>query len=221
MPRLEQPSGLQGAAARVRRAGRSSASTLIAVHGGRRASPSAAGSGRRAQRGAAIVALARGQRRALPHGVRAADPAAAADPRPAARRRAGGRRRARAAVARGLVRRPRITDASAIYGTFALVIGLLSWFLLVAHLLLIAAEVNVVLRWRLWPRSLDRRARAGRPARAQRFAEATRMDRARADRGRLRRRRGRYAGTTAVASISTFALGSSRPATAHDRIAGK
>ena len=51
------------------------------------------------------------------------------------------------------------------YGTFALVIGLLSWFLLLAQLLLLSAEVNVVLRRRLWPRSLagdlgepDRRA---------------------------------------------------------------
>jgi membrane protein len=70
-----------------------------------------------------------------------------------------------------------IKDASAIYGTFALVIGLLSWFFLISHLLLIAAEVNVVLRWRLWPRSLtgdlepaDRRA-------LQRIAESARMDR--------------------------------------------
>jgi membrane protein len=39
------------------------------------------------------------------------------------------------------------------YGTFALVIGLLSWFWLGSHLLLVAAEVNVVLRRRLWPRS--------------------------------------------------------------------
>ena len=51
------------------------------------------------------------------------------------------------------------------YGTFALVIGLLSWFLLLAQLLLLSAEVNVVLRRRLWPRALtgdlgepDRRA---------------------------------------------------------------
>jgi YihY family inner membrane protein len=69
-----------------------------------------------------------------------------------------------------------IKDATAVYGTFALVIGLLSWFLLGAHLLLVSAEVNVVLRWRLWPRSLtgdlepaDRRA-------LQRAAEAARMD---------------------------------------------
>ncbi len=58
-----------------------------------------------------------------------------------------------------------VTGASEAYGVFALVIGLLSWFWLMSHLLLIAAEVNVVLRWRLWPRSLtgelepgDRRA---------------------------------------------------------------
>jgi membrane protein len=69
-----------------------------------------------------------------------------------------------------------ITDATAVYGTFAIVIGLLSWFLLGSHLLLVAAEVNAVLRWRLWPRALagelepaDRRA-------FERFAESTRMD---------------------------------------------
>ena len=42
-----------------------------------------------------------------------------------------------------------IKDASATNGTFAAVIGLLSWFWLAAHLLLLAAEVNVVRRWRL------------------------------------------------------------------------
>jgi uncharacterized BrkB/YihY/UPF0761 family membrane protein len=69
-----------------------------------------------------------------------------------------------------------IADASAVYGTFAIVIGLLSWFLLGSHLLVMAAELNAVLAWRLWPRSLagdlepaDRRAFA-------RFAESTRMD---------------------------------------------
>jgi membrane protein len=51
------------------------------------------------------------------------------------------------------------------YGAFALVIGLLSWFLLLAQLLLLSAEVNVVRHRRLWPRALtdelgepDRRA---------------------------------------------------------------
>lgn len=41
-----------------------------------------------------------------------------------------------------------------LYGTFALVLGLLTWLYLGAQLTLIAAEVNVVLDRRLWPRSL-------------------------------------------------------------------
>jgi len=48
-----------------------------------------------------------------------------------------------------------VLGASEIYGSFALVIGLLSWFLLGAHLLLLAAETNVVIARRLWPRSLS------------------------------------------------------------------
>jgi membrane protein len=40
------------------------------------------------------------------------------------------------------------------YGAFAAVIGLLSWLYLGAQLTLIAAEVNVVLARRLWPRSI-------------------------------------------------------------------
>ena len=56
-------------------------------------------------------------------------------------------------------------------------IGLLSWFLLLAHLLLIAAEVNVVLRWRLWPRSLTGELEPADRRALQRTAEATRMDR--------------------------------------------
>jgi membrane protein len=73
-----------------------------------------------------------------------------------------------------------VAGASETYGTFALVIGLLSWFWLVAHVVLLGAELNVVLRRRLWPRSLagdltpaDRRAmRSGaEAARADRRAE--------------------------------------------------
>jgi YihY family inner membrane protein len=44
--------------------------------------------------------------------------------------------------------------ASRTYGTFAIVIGLLSWLYLQAHVILLAAEVNVVRARRLWPRSL-------------------------------------------------------------------
>jgi len=57
------------------------------------------------------------------------------------------------------------------YGAFALVIGLLLWIALQCRLLLYAAEVNVVVGERLWPRSLggkpteaDERARALRAA---------------------------------------------------------
>ena len=44
--------------------------------------------------------------------------------------------------------------ANLVYGVFAIVIVLLSWLYLSARLLLLAAEVNVVLARRLWPRSL-------------------------------------------------------------------
>jgi membrane protein len=47
-----------------------------------------------------------------------------------------------------------IGRASAIYGLFATVIGLLAWIYLAAQLFLFAVEVNVVLARRLWPRSL-------------------------------------------------------------------
>ncbi len=42
---------------------------------------------------------------------------------------------------------------SPLYGVFALVLGLLAWLYLGAQLTIFAAEVNVVLRRRLWPRS--------------------------------------------------------------------
>jgi uncharacterized BrkB/YihY/UPF0761 family membrane protein len=51
-------------------------------------------------------------------------------------------------VARGL------HHASPTYGVFAVVITLLSWLYLGAQLTLLAAEINVVLRYRLWPRSI-------------------------------------------------------------------
>lgn len=44
--------------------------------------------------------------------------------------------------------------ANLVYGAFAIVIVLLSWLYLTAALLLFAAEINVVLTRRLWPRSL-------------------------------------------------------------------
>ena len=47
-----------------------------------------------------------------------------------------------------------LSRASATYGAFALVIGLLSWLYLASTVTLLAAEVNVVWTRRLWPRSL-------------------------------------------------------------------
>jgi YihY family inner membrane protein len=51
-------------------------------------------------------------------------------------------------VARGLA------NASPTYGVFAVVITLLGWLYLGSQLTLLAAEINVVLRYRLWPRSV-------------------------------------------------------------------
>jgi len=48
-----------------------------------------------------------------------------------------------------------VKGASQTYGTFALVIGLLSWVYLAAHITLLAAESNVVATRHLWPRSLS------------------------------------------------------------------
>jgi membrane protein len=47
-----------------------------------------------------------------------------------------------------------LRHASNVYGTFGLVIGLLSWIYLTATVVLVAAEANVVATRRLWPRSL-------------------------------------------------------------------
>lgn len=47
-----------------------------------------------------------------------------------------------------------LIHATEVYGFFALTIGLMSWLYLGARLVLLAAEINVVLRYRLWPRSM-------------------------------------------------------------------
>jgi membrane protein len=47
-----------------------------------------------------------------------------------------------------------VKDASAVYGFFGFVLGLLGWIYLGAQLTLYAAEINVVRVDRLWPRSL-------------------------------------------------------------------
>jgi membrane protein len=47
-----------------------------------------------------------------------------------------------------------LAHASPVYGTFAVVIGLLAWLYLQAELTLYAVEINVVTALRLWPRSI-------------------------------------------------------------------
>jgi YihY family inner membrane protein len=47
-----------------------------------------------------------------------------------------------------------VKNASAVYGTFALVIGLLAWIHLGAMFVVLGAETNVVRARRLWPRSM-------------------------------------------------------------------
>jgi YihY family inner membrane protein len=74
-----------------------------------------------------------------------------------------------------------LEQANLVYGVFAIVIGRLSWLYLSAQLVLYAAEVNVVLARRFWPRSLlqppltgpDRRVLAGLAATEQRMPQET------------------------------------------------
>ena len=47
-----------------------------------------------------------------------------------------------------------ILDASDVYGTFAVMFGLLVWIALLAAVTLLAGEINVVRAKRLWPRSV-------------------------------------------------------------------
>jgi YihY family inner membrane protein len=57
-------------------------------------------------------------------------------------------------AAGGYVVQHQIQGASSTYGTFAIVIGLLAWLYLGAQVTFVAAEVNVVRKRRLWPRTL-------------------------------------------------------------------
>ena len=47
-----------------------------------------------------------------------------------------------------------LAHASPVYGTFAVVIGLLAWLYLEAELTLYAVQINVVIEYRLWPRAI-------------------------------------------------------------------
>jgi membrane protein len=54
-----------------------------------------------------------------------------------------------------------VRNMSAVYGTFALVLGLMSWLYLQAELMLYAVEIDVVRVRRLWPRSMIAAERGG------------------------------------------------------------
>jgi YihY family inner membrane protein len=66
-----------------------------------------------------------------------------------------------------------VKGASDTYGGFAVVVGLLSWLYLGAQITLIAAEINVVLARRLWPRSI---AGALGPADRQALSDAVKAE---------------------------------------------
>lgn len=51
--------------------------------------------------------------------------------------------------------RHEVAHASRLYGSLAVVVGLMAWIYLGAQLTLFAAEINVVRTYRLWPRSLN------------------------------------------------------------------
>jgi membrane protein len=76
-----------------------------------------------------------------------------------------------------------LDGASQTYGTFAVVIGLLSWIFLIAQVVMLGAEINVIRDKRLWPRSLfsepatrgDRRSHADQ-ATAQKMDDAMDVD---------------------------------------------
>ena len=78
------------------------------------------------------------------------------DPDPAAahRRHGGGGPVGDPAAGRRLLHRPHLRHSSNTYAQFALVIALMVWLHLGAQMTVYAAEVNVVVARRLWPRNL-------------------------------------------------------------------
>ena len=58
-------------------------------------------------------------------------------------------------LAGGYIVDRQLRHASSTYGVFAIVIGLLSWLYLAANVTLLSAEINVVAKYRLWPRSFS------------------------------------------------------------------
>jgi membrane protein len=69
-----------------------------------------------------------------------------------------------------------LKGSSQTYGGFAAVVGLLAWLLIAAQITLMAAEVNVVLARKLWPRSLAGELRPADEQTMQASAEAEQRD---------------------------------------------
>ena len=73
----------------------------------------------------------------------------------------------------GYVVSHQLSHSSSLYGTFGVVLGLLAWLYLQAQVTLYAAEVDVVLVRRLWPRSISGiRPNEPRPPTADRPSQA-------------------------------------------------
>jgi YihY family inner membrane protein len=70
----------------------------------------------------------------------------------------------------GVYVRSVLQDANDTYGVFAAVIGLMTWLLLQARILLLASEVNVVLDDHLWPRGMSNRMPTEADLRAYRLS---------------------------------------------------
>jgi YihY family inner membrane protein len=72
----------------------------------------------------------------------------------------------------------KVQGAESTYGTFAIVIGLLFWFYVLAQVVLLCADINVVASERLWPRGLSAMAgsRASTAADARAYAGYVRRE---------------------------------------------
>ena len=76
-------------------------------------------------------------------------------------------------VAGGYVVSHQLNRASELYGTFGIVLGLMAWLFLQSEITLYAAEVDVVLARRLWPRSILPPAMTGEAEAAETGAAET------------------------------------------------
>lgn len=67
----------------------------------------------------------------------------------------------------GILVAAQLQNLDNLYGTFAIVLGLLFWIYLLSQVLVYAAEINTVRAYKLWPRGLD----ANQPTKADKAAQ--------------------------------------------------